>query len=465
MSKLINEPVHKIIIKMAIPMLAGTFAMNMYQLTNAWFVARLGTDALAAISFTFPVIMFFSVVTRGLCTGVMTLVAHAIGEKDNEKAAVLASHALLLGIVFAVILSTVGMLTVKPVFSALGASGAVLEKTAVYMNIWYLGSAIMVLQMVTSDIITATGNTKVISALMVGGTLINVFFDIGLIFGNFGMPKMGIAGAALATIIAQAIGLCAALFMVYKKFRLLNFRAMGDGVFKSWSKILEFGIPGALGMVMTPVSSAVITKLIAGYGTAAVAAAGVASRIEMFAFMIPMTVGMSLIPFVAQNYGADRIERIRTARKGTMMFAILYGLFLGAMFVIFADPMARFFSQEQAVIDVLKAYIYITCAGYGMLEVHRYAGFCMTGTHQPMQASMLNIIRIVIFLIPLSILGNTLFHLNGIFFGRLATDIISGLIGIWWSGRILKLTELKHSPLNIPPEIVPVSIYSGIDQE
>jgi hypothetical protein len=84
------------------------------------------------------------------------------------------------------------------------------------------------------------------------------------------------------------------------------------------------------------------------------------------------------------------MDRIRAARKGTMLFAALYGIFIALLFVIFAGPMARLFSDEKAVIDVLKAYIYITCAGYGMLEVHRYSGFCMTGTHEPLRASFLN---------------------------------------------------------------------------
>ena len=240
-------------------MLAGTFAMNAYQLTNAWFVSRLGTATLAAISFTFPVVMLFMFVTRGLGTGAMTLVAHALGAGDHKKAATLTSHSLLLGVVFAIAMSTLGLLTVTPLFSALGASGAVLSQTAAYMRIWYLGSVVMVLQLVASDVVIATGNTKAISALMVGGTVANVFFDMGLIFGRFGLPQMGIAGAALATILSQSLALCGAFYMLRRKFRLIDFGAMGGGVLASWGAILKFGVPGALGMIMTPVGSAVIT--------------------------------------------------------------------------------------------------------------------------------------------------------------------------------------------------------------
>ena len=448
MSKLVHESVPKTIARMAVPMLAGTFAINMYNLTNAWFVSRLGTEALAAISFTFPVVMILMFITRGLGSGALTLVAHALGGRDRHKAALLTTHALILSILFAGVISVLGLLTIKPIFSKLGASGMVLDLTAQYMRIWYCGAVIMVLQMVASDIIISTGNTKAVSILMVGSTVVNVFFDMGLIFGKFGMPRMGMAGAALATIIAQAMALAVALYILSKKMGLIDTgRLLPSMVFDSSVRILKFGVPGALGMILTPISSAVITRLVAGYGNAAVAAMGVAGRIEMFAFMIPMTVGMSLIPFVAQNYGALRMDRIRQARKMAMTFAVLYGVGIGLLFIMFAYPMARIFSTQKAVIDVLCSYIYITCMGYGMLEVHRYAGFTVTGAHEPMQATGLNIVRVIVLLIPLSIAGSVFFKLQGIFWARLATDILAGMVGIWWSGRVLSSKEKMFADL------------------
>jgi putative MATE family efflux protein len=436
-SILVDKSIPKTIVGMAVPMLAGTFAMTMYQLTNAWFVSRLGTEALAAISFTFPVVMFLMLLIRGLGSGAMPLVAHAIGERDHKRAAILTTHALVLAVPFAAVISVLGMVTIMPVFSRLGASGEVLSLITRYMKIWYLGTVIMVLQLVMTDIIISTGNTKAVSFLMVSSTVLNAFLDMVLIFGMFGMPKMGIAGAALATILSQAAAVVVAFYILFNRLKLIDTGALTPGpLFESWGKILKFGIPGSLGMIMSPISCAVVTKLAAGYGTAAVAAMGVASRIEMFAFMIPMTVGIPLVPFMAQNYGALRMDRIRKARKGTMTFAVLYGIFIGLLLILFAKPMAKLFSNETAVIDVLCSYIYITCMGYGMMEVFRYSGFTMIGTHDPLRASALNIMRVVL-LIPLTIAGSVLFRLEGIFWGRFATDILAGLIGIWWSGKVL----------------------------
>lgn len=438
LSKLVNKSVSRTIVHMAVPMLAGTFAINMYNLTNAWFVSRLGTEALAAISFTFPVVLLLMFLTKGLGSGAMTLIAHAIGGKRREKAAELTTHALILAVIYAAIVTILGILTTVPVFSWLGASGMVLDMAASYMKIWYAGGIVMVLQIVSSDIIISTGSMKSVSFLMVGSTVMNVFLDMGFIFGMFGLPKMGIVGAALATILSQAAALTAALYILIRRMGLIS-TAVPDipALMQSWSSILKFSIPGAIGMILTPISSAIVTWLVASYGNAAVAAMGVAVRIESFAFMIPMTVGMSLIPFAAQNYGAGRLDRIGTARKGTMTFAVLYGVLIGLLFILFADAMASVFSEEQAVKEVLRSYIHITCMGYGMLEVHRYAGFMLTGTQEPLQATALNIIRVIVLLIPLSLAGSYLFGLQGIFGGRFATDLLAGSIGILWSGRML----------------------------
>ena len=225
-SKLVEKSIPKTIIGMAVPMLAGTFAMTMYQLTNAWFVSRLGTEALAAISFTFPVVMFLMLLIRGLGSGAIPLVAHAIGERDHKKAAMLSTHALILGIPFAIAISVLGILTITPLFSRLGASGEVLTLTARYMKIWYSGAVIVVLQMVIMDIIISTGNTKAVSLILVSSTVLNALLDMGLIFGMLGLPKMGIAGAALATILSHTAALAVAFYILIKKLKLINTDAL-----------------------------------------------------------------------------------------------------------------------------------------------------------------------------------------------------------------------------------------------
>jgi len=439
MSLLVKDRVFPTVIRMAVPMLAGTFAMNAYNLVDTWFVSRLGTNALAAMSFTFPVVMLLGFIMRGLGTGAMTVVAHALGRGKQKTAARITTHAVFLSSSIALCLMVVGLLTIKPLFMRLGATGEVLVLTQQYMVIWYYGLVFRVLYMMFADIIIGTGHTKAVSFLMVAGTVLNFILDPIMIFGLWGFPRMGIQGAALATIISETLVLVTAFQFIHKRYHLILFVSHSFyRIAASWRRILHIGIPTTLSSILTPLSAAIIIKIVAGFGEAAVAAVGVASRIEMFAFMIPMTVGISLVPFVAQNYGAKRFDRIRAVRKGTMLFALSFGFIIAIVFSIIARPLGKLFSSDPEVINILVRYIYITCFGYGFLEVHRYATFYLIGIHRPVLSASLTAIRVIILMIPLAYCGAKLFGISGIFWGRLLTDIFSSVIGIIWTGRILK---------------------------
>ncbi|MDD4995775.1 MAG: MATE family efflux transporter [Patescibacteria group bacterium] len=444
---MIKDGVFKTVLRMAVPMLAGTFAMNAYNLVDTWFVSRLGTNALAAMSFTFPVVMLLMFIMRGLGTGAMTVVAHALGREKQQTAARITTHAAFLSSSLALCLTVAGLLTIRPLFARLGATGEVLVLTQQYMWIWYLGLAFRVVQMMFADIIIGTGNTKAVSLLMVGGTVLNFILDPIMIFGLLGFPKMGIRGAALATVISEVLVLLAAFYFIHQRYHLIIFASHTRlRILSSWRRILHIGIPTTLSSVLTPISAAVVIKIVSGFGKAAVAAIGVASRIEMFAFMIPMTVGMSLVPFVSQNYGAQRFDRIKAVRKGAMLFALIFGFIIAVAFLFIARPLGRLFSSDPEIINILTRYIYITCFGYGFLEVHRYAGFCMIGIHRPLSSALLNTIRVIVLMIPLAYFGAKLFGIYGVFWGRLITDICSAVIGIIWTGRILKKSSY-NSPL------------------
>jgi len=445
MVKLVKNSVKITIFRMAFPMLMGTFAMNAYHLTDTWFVSRLGTGALAAMAFTFPVVMFLNFVARGLGTGAMTLISHALGQKDEKKAASLTTHAFFLATIIVIFITTIGIMTIQPLFRFLGAGPEILPLVEGYMKILYLGMIFMIIPMMAGDIIISTGDSKSASFLMLGGAVINMVLDPIPIFGLLGFPKMGISGAALGTVISQFFIFVAALYILHYRHNLICFLSNSRSLIMiSWKKILHISIPSILSMMLVPLSQGVITRIIAGFGSAAVGATGAAVRIEMFAFMIPMTVGMSLMPFVSQNYGAGRMDRIKEVSRFTILFAIYYGFSIAVVFYMIAPYFGRIFSSDPEVIKVLVMYIRIVSFGYGMAEVHRYSGFYLIGMHRPIAAATLNMVRVLVLLIPLSFLGAYLFGIKGAFFGRLFADVLSGMIGIICTVTVLKSTKFSN---------------------
>jgi len=211
----------------------------------------------------------------------------------------------------------------------------------------------------------------------------------------------------------------------------------GSDVATSLRRIMRFAIPSILSMILMPISATVITRILSGFGDEAVAATGAAGRIEMFAFMVPMALGISLMPFVSQNFGAGRMDRVRQARRLSTWFAVLYGGLIAVAFFVAAPALAALFTKDPRVADTLISYIRIVSFGYGLMEVHRYSGFFLTGMHRPINATLLNVIRVLVFLIPLSWLGARFWGTVGVFGGRLATDVVVGCLGILWVARVL----------------------------
>jgi putative MATE family efflux protein len=416
---------------MAFPLLAGTVAMNAYTLTDTWFVSRLGTQPLAAMAFSFPVIMLLSCVAAGIGNGVMTLVSHSLGRMDHDGAARIVTHGSVLMVSVSVIMTLAGYLSIDAVFAGLGADPPTRAMVGDYMRVWYLGAFSMALPMMGNGILISAGDSRTAGRMMMLGPLINVVLDPIMIFGYVGFPAMGLRGAALATVISQVTATTWMLILLRKKHRLLMFarwplRAYLD----SFRGILFFGVPNVLSFILMPISATVITRILGSLGNEAVAAAGAASRIEMFAFVIPMALGISLTPFVSQNFGAARLDRIRTGIRFSVSFAVLYGGGIAVLFFTCAPWIARAFSRDPKVLDVLVAYIRIISFGYGMMEVHRYCGFILTGLRKPALATTLSAIRVLLILIPLSWLGARSFGVRGLFLGRLTTDLVSGCIGL-----------------------------------
>jgi len=400
MPKLIQFDVKQTLFRMALPMLVGTITMNAYNLADTMYVAQLGTLPLAAMGFTFPVVMFFTLVASGVGTGITALSSNAMGRKDNDAAANIVTHGVCLIILFSILLAVCGYLSVNTIFNMLGADDQTLPFVRNYMNTWYFGAVFMAIPMMGNGILISLGDSKSASRFMALGAIVNIILDPIFIFGWLGVPALGILGAALATVISQAISSCWLFYLLAIKYPLIKFRQPNfSALLHSWKRI---------------------------------------SRMEMFAFVIPMALGMSLTPFVSQNYGGQRIDRIIEARKYATLFALGYGVFIALVFFIGAPYLAQLFTQDPDVTDVFITYVRTISFGYGMMEVHRYSGFFLTGMNRPVHTTLLTFTRVLVLLLPLSFLGSAYWGVSGIFAGRLITDLLSGAIGLLWVGLFLK---------------------------
>ncbi len=297
----------------ALPMIWGILAIISMNLADTYFVGQLGTNELAAMGFTFPIAMIMSSMAFGVGIGASSLIARAIGSQRHEEVRGYTTSSVLIALCVALILAIIGIFTINPVFRLLGAPEAILPLIDDYMFIWYLGSFLIVVPMVGNSAIHAAGNTKLPSYVMMTVALVNVILDPIFIFGWFGFPAMALKGAALATVISSSIALIVGLYILKVKLNFLAFEHCHKKIWARWKAILHLSIPAAASNLISPISVAVTTWLVAQYGSDAVAGYGIAARIESFMLIVLMALSAVLAPFAGQNWGANRFDRLTQA--------------------------------------------------------------------------------------------------------------------------------------------------------
>ena len=425
---LLNGPVSSTLKTMTVPMIYGMILLMTFNLIDTFFVSLLGTQPLAAISFTFPVTFTVLSVTIGLGIGTSAVIAKLLGINDHLSAKNAATASLYIAAIVVASISAIGYTFTDELFTLLGAEPELLPLIHEYMDIWYLGSVCLIGPMIGNAVLRASGDTKTPSIIMGGAGLINAVLDPLLIFGLGPIPAMGIKGAAIATLISWLFGLLFVLYILTVKKDLIHRKMLSLKQFVASGKsVLKIGLPAAGANMLTPVAAAIMTSIVAGYGEHAVAAFGVGSRIESIACLVVLALSMTLPPFISQNFGAGAMNRVEEAYKVSIKFVLLWQLFIFVILLITAPWIAKIFTQEKEVADIIVLYMWILPLGYGLQGIIILTNSSFNALHKPMVALSLSIIRLFICYVPLALLGSYLYGLVGFFIGALLGNLCMSL--------------------------------------
>ncbi|ARV25663.1 MATE family efflux transporter [Vibrio anguillarum] len=437
---LLTAPIPNVLTQMTIPMIFGLIAILMFNLVDTFFISLLGTESLAAISFTFPVTFAVNCITMGIGIGLSTSIGRLLGQGDAKNAARFSSHGVLLAVVLVTFASILGLLTIKPLFLLLGATDDLIPLIEQYMQVWYLTIPLLVIPMAGNSAIRATGDTKTPAKIMMLAGCINGLLDPLLIFGYGPFPELGIQGAAIASAFSWLGALCGSLYVLIKREKLLAWPYFPT-LWHDWQQILKVGTPAALSNAMNPLSGALLMIMLASHGTAAVAAYGAAQRIESILILVLMSLTSALTPFMAQNIGAKNIERSFAGLFLSMRFSIVFQLMIFAMMVPLSIPLSALFSQEPSVRDLLWHYLLVVPLSYGFQGIVMMLVSGLNALHQPMRAFQWSVMRLFVFTLPAAWLGSYLYDVEGLFIGIAAGNTLGGLLGYYYALR-LKRTYL-----------------------
>jgi len=438
-ANLIEGPIGPALFRLTIPMVWGMLAMMSFNLVDTYFVAKLGSIPLAAMGFTFPVVITVAHVSLGIGIGVSSVLSRAIGEGDPDKVRRITTDGLVLSVVIAVVSLVLGLLTIDPLFKAMGASAETMVHIRAYMKIWYWGSVFLVIPMVGNHAIRASGDTLFPGMIMVAGSVLNMILDPLFILGWAGFPAMGIKGAAVATVVARAATLVLSLYVLHFRKKMISGRIPAwTAIASSWSRILHVGLPSAMSMVIPSACLGVLTWMVSGFGQKAVAGFGVAGKVEGMALVIFMALSTVFGPFVGQNYGAQRISRIRKAFTKAVNFCLALGGVQALLLFAFAVPIASLFDKDPQVMRVAVLYLRIVPLSYAIVSIIFLAASTFNALGRPFPAIALMVLRLLILHLPLAFLAKAFFGLTGFLFVNYVSGTVTAAVAVFWLGRTLK---------------------------
>ncbi len=436
----------KQLITLTWPMTLGMLGMVVFNLVDTFFIGKLGVQQLAAISFTFPVVMFINGLSQGIGIGTSSLISRNIIAIQRQEVKAMASRAILLGLLVVAVFVVAGLFTIRPLFISLGARPEIMQYIVDYMNIWYWGVLFVVIPMIGNNIVRATGDTFLPGMLMVASGIINAILDPLLIFGYGPFPEMGMQGAALATVIARSTGLIFILIVLIKREKLVTiYIGKLKDIFSTWKNLTYIAIPASIGLLITPVSIGLITKIIAGFGKEAVAAFGVASRVEMFVLMVIGSLGSVMIIFMGQNISKQKFQRIFTALNHALKFSLSWGILIFLVLLFFGNFIASVFTDDMIVITLVKKYFYIVGASYGLQGLVMLSTASFNGINKPYPSAVFSVIRTFVLYVLLAWLGSRLLGINGIFWAGFTANVMVGILSFCYLKRTITKKQWAFS--------------------
>lgn len=352
-NKMGTMPVNRLLISMAFPMMLSMLVQACYNIVDSLFLARVSEDAITAVSLAFPVQMLLVAFGGGLGVGINALLSKSLGEKNFKEANRAAMNGIFLSIIGVLVFVVFGLFFCRGFFEMQTDNQAIVEEATSYLSICTIFSAGMIFQMVFERLLQSTGKTVLSMAAQITGAVTNIVLDPIFIFGYFGAPKMGTAGAAVATVIGQWLAASLALFLNLRfnheiKFEIKGFRPKGSTI----KRLLAVGLPA---MVMQAVGSVMnfgMNDILLGFSTTAAAVFGIYFKLNSFIFMPVFGLSNGMVPILAYNFGARRKDRMMKTLKLSVMYAAAILLLGLVIFQTIPDKLLLLFKASDHMLSI-----------------------------------------------------------------------------------------------------------------
>ncbi len=385
---------------LAIPMMVGMSIQTLYMVVDMIFVGRVGPQALTALAFNVPLYFIAMGVTFGLGTGITALVAQAIGARDKERADRVAEHAVALGALVTVAFTVGGLFYGRPLLTALGVPPDLLELAWSYFRIIAMGFVFLVMSVFFRSVLSGEGEVKLPVMIQGVGTLLNIALDPLFIF----TLGLGVRGAAIATVVSQAlvtVALFALLFFsqrTHVDLQLRCFRWRRSIV----SGIFRIGAPASLSFMIMGLGGAAFNRILVEYTGDAVAAHQIGMRLDHVVILPLVAMSSSLVTLVGMFYGAGRFDLVRSIVRYAVVRGILISASIAAVFYVVAPHLVAIFSDSEEIRELGIRYVRTIVFAYPFFPLSMITGRVLQGLGRGTPELVLSLLRVLLIAVPLS---------------------------------------------------------------
>ncbi len=425
-TRLGTAPLGSLLIRLSLPGIAATIAGSIYNIVDTFWVARLGHEAIAALTIVFPYQILAMAVGMGTGTGIGALVSRYFGEYKIKDTNLAAGQIFFLSIFWGLLFLIPALLFPETILGLLGATDDIMDFSKTYLVVTSFGAPVNVFVLLAGSLIRGSGDAVKPTVIMISASVLNLILDPFMIMGLGPFPELGIKGAALATVISQTAGMLIGLYYILRK--KTSFRINGECLVPRWSilkRIYHVGAPASIQQLTESVAFVLFNKLVSTYGSAPIAAVGLAMRLSDLAFMPVMGVSNALLPIVGYNLGAGKQDRLWKAVKLSSIGTAVLLIFFTLVIEIWTPGIVSIFMKEQEILKVtipgmrimLSALVFI---GPSILFITAFQGLSMGG-----MALWLSLVRQFILFIPVLFILEYLFGLTGIWLTLPVSDVLS----------------------------------------
>lgn len=442
-NKMGTMPENKLLLSMAVPMMISMLVQALYNIVDSIFVSRICEDALTAVSMAFPWQNIVIAIAVGFGVGINALLSRALGQKNAERVNQVAVNGLLLAGLSYLLVLVAGLLGIRAYMRTQTDIESIVNYGITYLNICILCSFGVFVEITFERFLQATGRTVYSMVTQLTGAITNIILDPILIFGLLGFPKLGIAGAAWATVIGQCVGAVVAVTLNHFKnpevhLRLRHIRPNG----KLMGEITAISIPSIIMSCISSLTCFVMNMILIAYSSTAVAVFGVYFKLQSFVFMPVFGLNNGMVPIIAYNYGAQKPERIHKTIRLGMAYAVAIMAVGLLVFQLIPKQLLLMFDASDAMLGIGAPALRIMSLAFVFAGVGIASSSACQAFGYSVYSMLISIARQIVVLIPAAYLLSLTGVLRSIWFAFPIAEIVSLFLSLFFLRTTLKKTGM-----------------------